>query len=343
MPAANLRQGSTLYALGLHRTEGAHWYDIKLGAPFSKGGAARLWHVEKPGLALPLVAKIWNKQGLGEVFSTPVEATRVLRLVANRDQLHNHIPAVVWPRRLLFTRPERDNVQRDFCGFTMSRLDHMRKLQHIIALSQKGQSPLTFDQSKRMVLMLCEALQKLHDHPWQFRVADFSPNNIMFNEDFTTLAFVDADSYQFLYPDPESRTDIQFRPTGFTLGYTSPKTVKDELLRKTGDPPVLVDEQHDQFVLAIHIFQIYMAHLGLGGAAPFQKFERGNENDAIAAGRFTHDMPKDHQPNAFVQEQYLRIPAPVREAFSRTFARGKPLTTREWADLCSTHWRSLQP
>jgi DNA-binding helix-hairpin-helix protein with protein kinase domain len=343
MSAAKLQKGSTLHALGLHKAGGADWYDIRLGAPLSKGGAARLWHVEKPGLATPLVAKVWNKRGLDQVFSTPVEATRVLRLVENRNQLYNHIPNVIWPRRLLFTQPTRENVRNHFRGFTMSRLDHMRKLHQILALSQQGQAPLTFEQSKRMVLMLCQSLQKLHDHPWQFRFGDFSPNNIMFSEDLTTLAFVDADGYQFLYPHRESGTNISFNAAGFTLGYSSPTTIKAELRRKQDDPPVRVDEQHDHFVLAIHIYQIYMAHLGLGGAAPFQKFERGNENDAIAAGRFTHDMALEHQPNAFIQQQYLRIPEPIRDAFSRTFARGKPLTTREWASLCSTHWRSLQP
>jgi len=342
MPA-KLRKGATLHALGLDRARVANWYEIKLGAPFSKGGAAQLWHVEKPGLAIPLVAKIWNKRGLEQVFSSTLETTRVLRLVENRNQLHIHTPTVVWPRRLLLTQPTQEDISKYFRGFTMSRLDHMRKLHQILALSQQGQSPLTFDQSKRMVLMLCETLQKLHDHPWQFRIGDFSANNIMFSEDLTKMAFVDADSFQFLYPNRETGTNNQFRATGFTLGYSSPKTVKAEFLLKAGDPVPLVDEQHDQFVLAIHIYQIYMAHLGLGSAAPFQKFERGNENDAIAAGRFVHDLPKDHQPNDFIQQQYLRIPPPIREAFSRTFARGKPLTTREWADLCSTHWRSLQP
>jgi len=335
-------KGTRYFALLIDESNQPDWYDITLNSVFNKGGAAELWTVDTDNANFTILAKLWNDEVLAGIAAHPPEAGRLIPLIRHRDELYAKLRFVVWPRRILFTRPELDNSVADIRGFTMSKLSGYRKLFAVLDAAQEGETPLKLHEAAYLAEALCGNVQRLHAHPWQFRFGDLTPNNILVDAQLTDLYFVDADSFQFTYNDPFTGAAQQIAINGLTPGYTSPEAIAANKRRQRGAflPPL--SEDHDNFILAILIYQILMSHFGLGGTHPFQGSNEDLLDTYIENRQFAPELP-DPPINDYIVAQYKRIPENIRSAFRHTFIDQKPLKPAEWKRLISDSWRSLPP
>lgn len=317
------------------------WYGLALDQKLSEGGAAQIWTTNPSGGTTPLLAKVYGNKILQRFSSKPEDARRLFPLMYFRNELYRDLPFVAWPRRILLTRQSLDSFERDVRGFTMLRLQNARSLNDLMLMAQPGQNTLQVHQTSFIVEALADHVARLHEHPWNFRFGDLTPNNILVANDFQSIHLVDSDAFQYTYIDPQDGPLPTFQVHGLTPGYNSAEGVAEMRRRQSGGIERELSVNHDATVLAILVYQIFMAQFDLGGCHPFRSNDQ-EEDDNILAGRFPPELPDPPIHDSIVKE-YRRIPAELRDAFRQTFVHNTPVHPRTWARLTRAHWRSLRP
>lgn len=280
-----------------------------------------------------LIAKIYRTKHLPVVRSNPLAIKQLQTLTANEQALTKSLPFVAWPRRMIFTKhcptPSAPDYKSSFIGFTMRFLHNTVSLYDFV--SKKSQRlDVTPRDTANVARLIARQVHMLHDHQWKFRIIDMSATNIRVSNDYSEVYFIDADSFQFL--TTETRT--HFVTKGLTPGFKAPWSDKEIAAGRA------LTNTHDDFVLAIHIFQMLVADHTPYPFHPF-KFDRLTEDELIAKKIFPLDYRKDYEPNAAQQAIYQKVPAKLRAMFSRAFTNGKPPAALEWADALDAYWGSL--
>lgn len=195
----------------------------------------------------PRVAKIYNDAAKRQFSRDALKSLG--HLVGNYDKLRTTLPFVAWPIELLFTErhPSANATLAALAGITMpevSGANTLRRLTNIpnMRISQ-GEAKTIY-----VATQIASQLNKLHQQKIIF--CDFNPGNILVSKTFKKVAFVDTDAYQHSFI-PQIFTKLNFTP-----GYASPAAL-------AGHPPPRTAND-DNFVLAIHIFQLL-----LDGGHPF--------------------------------------------------------------------------
>jgi DNA-binding helix-hairpin-helix protein with protein kinase domain len=182
-----------------------------------------------------------------------------------------------------------------------------------------------------IAVSLADQLHRLHTHPWGFVIGDLSPNNLLVDYTFSSIHFIDLDT-------------IRFTPVAGTRGFDAPGTTpryrSPEYFRAPDNN--YRTATHDDFVLAILLFQILMAICGVDDAHPFVELD-GDEEDNIRCGRFPYvDGLRHTQVGLRPAEVYGRWHIDLRTAFEAVFTGRRTMTAGDWANLVARYRRSLR-
>lgn len=308
------------------------WTRYRLGKEIGKGGMAAV-HEIFPEYRDPIVAKLFGADMLARIKGDPKIAMRLAALVRNRAKIGSELKFATWPRRMLFSK-ERPGSKQEIAdtviGFTMPRLRNTLSLQDLM-MDPERRLRLTPEHTAYIAITLADQINRLHKHEWGFVFGDLSPNNVHISTDFNSVTFIDTDSFQFDF----EASKYTFTLGGITKGYKSPG-VEDQL-RNTGR----VTAAHDDFVLAILLFQLFMTDRKVP-RHPFQYAD--TPLDAMIAKRdFPFDNPQTYRVPAPCLSAYATFPAPIQQAFSRSFTTPTPVSAAEWTMILSDYRRSLRP
>lgn len=308
------------------------WIRYRLGNRIGKGGMASV-HEIYPEYMDPIVAKLFDDEMLARIKGDPKIAMRLAALVRNRAKIGKELKFATWPRRMLFSK-ERPNGKREIAdsviGFTMRKLQNTVSLQDLM-MDPERRLRLTPEDTAYITTTLADQIHNLHKHEWGFVFGDLSPNNVHVGTDFRSVSFIDTDSFQFDF----EASKYSFTLGGITKGYKSPGV--DEQLRKTGR----VTAAHDDFVLAILIFQLLM----MDRQVPRHPFQYADTplDVMIAKRAFPFDTPHTYRVPPSCLNAYATFPPAIRQAFSRTFTTSTPVSAAEWTMILSDYRRSLRP
>lgn len=308
------------------------WTPYRIGKRIGKGGMGSV-HEFTPVPQTPMLAKLFSPDMLARIKGDPKIAMRLAALAAHRDDIANALGFATWPRRMLFTkqRPrDKREIADTIVGFTMVRL------QNTISLNQLLMDPdrrirLTPHDTAHIAITLADQIGRMHKHKWGFVFGDFSPNNVHVGVTFKSVSFIDTDSFQFDF----DASKYSFTLGGITPGYKSPGV--DQQLKQTGR----VTPAHDDFVLAIHLFQLFMVDRQMP-RHPFQTLD--TPLDVMISKRaFPFDNPSAYPVPRPCLDAYASVPPPIRAAFSRSFTTPATVSAEEWSLLLSEYRRSLRP
>lgn len=322
--------GSLIHAVALSTTLDGddEWHTYTLGAIKSDIGATSL--VFETDADDPTLAKLFTGDTVAARLKTDRRyASRVVDLAQRSQELFRAFPEVAWPTEIVFEVPGSDNVSHDkLHGIIMPELDRACSL---FDLMHEEGACHGFETHHALSLArsLASLLQRLHDEHWHFVVGDLSPHNVFIAHTYKTVHLIDTDTWSFTVDGGQTFYDTP----GLSPGYRSPVsfTLPD------GAP---MPAEHDDYVLAILIFQLFMLAEGLPRKHPLTPLE-GEEDDNIRAARFPFaDAYRADEVHDDLAAVYLRWDEPIRRAFERTFA-GAPLTAGAWADLLADYRRSL--
>ncbi len=328
-------QGKSYWAVRLATDvrEADDWTSYTLGVPVgNKGGTAHVYRVNAKATP-PLLAKIYHSDSiLQRIANDSGYGERLMRLGLNRAVLNRELPFCAWPRRIVFKErdPAADDVTRSIIGLTVPELDIHMSLTDVLS-DKSNRTKMSHERGIHIAVSLADQLHRLHTHRWQFVIGDLSPSNLFVDYAFASIHFIDMDTVRFS-TGPDCAT---FDTPGTTVGYRSPEYFRNPNLGQ-------LTAAHDDFVLAILIFQILMALSGIDGAHPFLDLD-GCEDDHIRLGKFPYvdglrqtliaDAPAD---------AYASWHADLRAAFEAVFTGQRVMSAKQWADLVSKYRRSLR-
>jgi DNA-binding helix-hairpin-helix protein with protein kinase domain len=307
------------------------WTPYRIGNRIGKGGMGTV-HEFTPASQSPMLAKLFNPAMLARIKGDPKIAMRLAALVAHRDDIANTLGFATWPRRMLFTKQnprDKREIADTVVGFTMVRLQNTISLQQLL-MDPDRRIRLTPEHTAKIAELLTEQISRMHKHKWKFVFGDFSPNNIHVRINFKTVSFIDTDSFQFDF----DASKYTFTLGGITPGYKSPG-VEDQL-KQTGR----VTSAHDDFVLAIHLFQLFMLDRQMP-RHPFQTLDIPIDT-MIAKRAFPFDNPAAYPVPQPCLQAYSTVPPFIRAAFTRTFTTPATVTAEEWAILLADYRRFLR-
>lgn len=292
----------------------------RLGEP---GGSATVYDIVER-MRPPIAVKMFNATMRDNIRANRKLGARLVAMALSRDELMTAMPWATWPRRILVDRKNPPDLAVSVLGISMERLDGTIALDHFLSFERYRRN-LSLAHTVHLAMTLSDHFARLHSHGWRFVVGDVSPKNVRIAQDFSQVYLIDTDAFTF----DDKRWSYDFPIIGFTPTYNSP----DSLAGKR------VSAQHDDFVLAILLFQMLMAHSG----DPFHPFDCGGSapDQLIARRAFPLDnlqtlpIPDDHIA------AYMSLPPELRAAFSRTFSGSAPVTAAEWVAMLGQYRRLL--
>lgn len=307
------------------------WGRYDLGTLIAKGGMGAV-HEIYPQFKPPIVAKLFGDKMLARVKGDTKIAMRLAALVRNRSTIAKDLGFATWPRRMLFSK-ERPTSKKEITdtiiGFTMTKLERTSSLQELM-MDDHRRLRLTAEHTAFIAITLADQINRLHKHGWGFIFGDLSPNNVHVASDFSSVTFIDADSFQFEY----EASKYSFTLEALTKGYKSPGA--DEQLMRAGR----LTRAHDDFVLAILIFQLLMMNQKVP-RHPFQSLQEPLDM-MISKRAFPFDEPQKHPVPEICLHAYRTFPEQIRNAFSRTFTTPSTVSAEEWTLLLSNCRRFLR-
>jgi DNA-binding helix-hairpin-helix protein with protein kinase domain len=326
-------EGSTVWGVRVS-SQPEEWRRFTVGKQVAEPGRFGVVHRLADKTDPPLVAKFYINDALDNLRSNLAYRQRIVALAHHRYHLShgNALPFAVWPRRILFTSrdPSEVDIPRTIVGFSMAALPVTRSLKSLFD-DPSARLRLTSEDSVHIAAILADQLARMHRHPWRFVFGDLSPNNIHVTHDFKRVYFIDTDGYQFQFNAPR----LAFRPPGVTPTYISPGSRQRLESKRTLGPA------HDEFVLAILIFQILMMLQGRRAPHPFGSLD-GDENDYIDQRVFPYAVSHQHPPPNQALAVYNAFPADIRAAFMQTFTTPLPFPASRWPELLSRYRRGLR-
>jgi serine/threonine protein kinase len=294
-------------------------YEIEKPLANAEGGEGGIFTL-KPHAGEKRVAKLYNPAS--KALLNP-EAFRSLAFLTSKYAEFSHanaLPFVAWPIEVLFTVKHPSSIQHlpTLAGITMRHISGHTVLEKLTT-NGNGRFGLGTEKSVRIAAIIANYLSRLHKHGIVF--CDFNPKNILVSNDHSNVTFVDADAFQ------HSIIPNVFTKPHYFPGYASP----DHIDAKPG-PRQAAD---DNFVLAIHIFQLL-----LDGGHPFDTgpaynpsgdpFATITPHDNIKARRWPYsDISKYHPPGE-TPKHYARLHPELRALFERAFVKFNPPTAAEW-------------
>ncbi|MFM9938683.1 MAG: hypothetical protein ACKVP7_04210, partial [Hyphomicrobiaceae bacterium] len=246
--------------------------------------------------------------------------------------LNEELPFCNWPRRIVFKQrePGTDEVAGAIIGLTLPELTTHVALSDVLR-DKSNRARMTHERGIHIGVSLADQLHRLHTHPWRFVVGDLSPNNLLVDYTFSSIHFIDMDAVRFS-PGPGYPT---FDTPGTTANYRSP-----EYFHASNQGQL--SSAHDDFVLAILLFQILMAISGLDGVHPFLDVD-ASEDDNIQRGRFPYvDALRPTQVADAPAAVYVAWHSDLRGAFEAVFTGKQAMTAKQWAELLAKYRRSLR-
>ena len=328
-------QGHTYWAARLSTDANVDddWTAYTLGETVGdKGGTAQVYRIAAKTTP-PLLAKMYHSDSiLQRIASDPGYGTRLMCLGMERATLNKVLPFCTWPRRLVFKQkdPLSDQVAGSIIGLTLPELATHVALSDVLR-DKSNRTKMTHAHGIHIAVSLADQLHRLHTHPWRFVIGDLSPNNLLVDYTFSSIQFIDMDTVRFS-PGPGYPT---FDTPGTTVGYRSPEYFHAPSQGQ-------LSAAHDDFVLAILLFQILMAMSGLDGVHPFLDAD-ASEDDNIRQARFPYvDALRPTQVADAPAAAYAAWDPNLRTAFEDVFTGRKAMTAKQWADLLSNYRRSLR-
>lgn len=231
----------------------------------------------------------------------------------------NALPFVAWPIEVLFTVKHPSSIQHlpTLAGIIMRHVSGHGVLERLTT-NGNGRFGLGTEKAVRIAATIAHYLHRMHEHRIVF--CDLNPKNILVSNDHTNVTFVDADAFQHAF-------GTAFTKPHFFPGYASPAHIDG----KPG-PRTPAD---DNFVLAIHIFQLL-----LDGGHPFDTgpaynptgdpFASITPHDNIKARRWPYSNVALYQPPGETPNHYARLHPDLRAMFTRAFHHFAPPTAAEW-------------
>jgi len=304
------------------------WISIETGDAVGRpGGAARVHRIDNTPNGLPAVAKLFNDDHLKKISNPKgYDHERLLYLVTHHKTLAASHPYVAWPTHIITSgrnilvnnRIDPTALKHNIRGVVMNRLRATYPLaallttRHVTAKHRSHKANIT------VAIKLAEHLADLHAAAHKFVFADLSPANIHVDMNFGDVSFIDADGIQMTLPGSTST----ITGTARTPGYISPPDLCTPIFTTA----------HDDFVLAILIFQLLIAHSG-AASHPFRTYDGSTESEAIVARRFRFTNIPDEIKNHLDIKAWNQWHPILRTNFLRTFTTHHVLPAREWALL----------
>lgn len=330
--------GKTLHGL-CHRNGDLNWQPLPVGNYIGGGGSAHVYAIDLNSNPR-LLAKIFVSAMRHRVRTLSNDTERLIPLVLARDTIHESLPFATWPRRLLFEKnsiTDANDFKVSLLGYAMTRLAGVMSLDDIVSYANK-RVRLTRQNAKSIALSLVSQLDALHSHPMRFVFGDFNPQNIQISHDYKSVIFIDTDAFQFIAKkDPSSTTyDRPYYVPGINMNYCSPDTV--DFKEQT-----LLSKDHDLYVLAIHLFRLVMAEVGVLESHPFVVAGGRSLPDLVKNREFPYLNPTGYKISKFARDAYATLPDVFANAFAKTFTTTQPVTCPEWLNIIEHNWRYLRP
>lgn len=292
-------------------------YEVEKPLANAEGGEGGIFTL-KPHAGEKRVAKIYN--AASKALLTPEAFHSLAFLTSKYAEYSEELPFVAWPIEVLFTVKHPSSIQHlpTLAGITMRHVSGHGVLEKLTT-NGNGRFGIGTEKAVRIAAVIANHTARLHKHGIVF--CDFNPKNILVSNDHSTVTFVDADAFQ------HSIIPNVFTKPHFFPGYASP----DHITAKPG-PRQPAD---DNFVLAIHIFQLL-----LDGGHPFDTGPAFNPtgdpfasicpNDNIKARRWPYEDVAKYHPPGETPKHYARLHPDLRAMFERAFLAFSPPTAAEW-------------
>ncbi|MCV0371791.1 hypothetical protein [Filomicrobium sp.] len=316
------------------------WTQFEIDKPLANasGGEGGIFTL-KPHAGETRVAKIYNPKAKSllkpDAFNSLAHLTSKYAELSQPDAL----PFVTWPIEVLFTIKHPSSVQHlsTLAGITMRHVTGHNVLRKLtsdaggrIGNGNGTQNGLANAKAVRIAAIIAHYLNRMHQRGIVF--SDLNPNNILVSNDHRQVTFVDADAFQHPFV-------TAFTKPHFTDGYASPNQANKIAGPRTPDD--------DNFVLAIHIFQLL-----LDGGHPFDTGPAFNPtgdlltnitpNDNIKARRWPYsDVAKYHPPGE-TPAHFARLHPDLRSMFTRAFQDFAPPTAKEWENTLPRFANSVE-
>lgn len=292
-------------------------YEIEKPLANAEGGEGGIFTL-KPHAGERRVAKLYNPAS--KSLLNP-EAFRSLAVLTSKYADYSQsLPFVAWPIEVLFTVKHPSSIQHlpTLAGITMRHISGHAVLEKITT-NGNGRFGIGTEKAVRIAAVIANYLTRLHNTGIIF--CDFNPKNILVSNDHSNVTFVDADAFQH-----SIITNVFTKPHYFP-GYASPNHIDGK--------PGPRHSSDDDFVLAIHIFQLL-----LDGGHPFDTgpaynptgdpFATITPHDNIKARRWPYsDIAKYHPPGE-TPKHYAKLHPELRAMFERAFQKHNPPTAAEW-------------
>ena len=276
--------------------------------PLGKGGEAAVYEVPPQENLPTLVAKIYHQP-------TPRHALKLEAMIDNppADPMagEGHV-SIAWP----IDRVRSADLDRCFLGFVMARVAKAKPLFELYnPKSRLRLCPLFhFGYLMRAARNLASAVAAVHERGYV--IGDLNESNILINNQ-ALVTIVDTDSFQV------STRDENFRCPVGKPEYTAPELQGVDFATVDRAPA------HDNFALAVLIFQLLMQGIHPFAGQYTGPGEPGTVADRIAAGHWPYHTtaaglyrPNPHAPPWDV------LPSEIRGLFNACFQEGHALPQR---------------
>jgi hypothetical protein len=298
------------------------WTQYELGKPLAnaEGGEGGIFALNTRG-GEPRVAKLYNPKS--KALLTPHAFESLAHLTNAADTYAETLPFVAWPLEVLFTIQHPAPIQHlhALAGITMRQVSGHKTLERITTYG-KGRFGIGTENALRIASLIANYLGRLHKNGIVF--CDFNPKNVLVSNDHTRVTFVDADAFQ------HSIIDNVFTKPHYAEGYAS--------LQHVSGKPGPRQPEDDNFVLAIHIFQLLT-----DGGHPFDTgpaynptgdpFSEIKPHDNIKARRWPYSDVAKYFPPGETPKHYARLHPELRAMFERAFQHSAPPLPEEWEAL----------
>lgn len=293
-------------------------YEIEKPLANAEGGEGGIFTL-KPHAGEKRVAKIYNSASKALLKPDAFKGLALLTSKYADLSKPNALPFVAWPIEVLFTVKHPSSIQHlpTLAGITMRHVSGHGVLEKLTT-NGNGRFGLGTEKAVRIAATIAHYLHRMHEHRIVF--CDFNPKNILVSNNLTNVTFVDADAFQHAF-------GTAFTKPHFFPGYASPAHIE----AKPG-PRTPAD---DNFVLAIHIFQLL-----LDGGHPFDTgpaynptgdpFATITPHDNIKQKRWPYSNVALYQPPGETPQHYARLHPELRTMFTRAFHHFAPPSAAEW-------------
>lgn len=293
-------------------------YDVDKALANAEGGEGGIYTL-KPHAGEKRVAKLYNSASKALLKPDAFKSLALLTSKYAELSKPNALPFVAWPIEVLFTVKHPSSIQHlpTLAGITMRHISGHGVLEKLTT-NGNGRFGLGTEKAVRIAATIAHYLHRMHEHRIVF--CDFNPKNILVSNDHSSITFVDADAFQHAF-------GTAFTKPHYFPGYASPAHIEG----KPG-PRTPAD---DNFVLAIHIFQLL-----LDGGHPFDTGPAYNPTGDPFATITPHNNIKDrrwpytnvalYQPPGETPKHYARLHPDLRAMFTRAFHHFTPPTAAEW-------------